>query len=412
MTGTSGIGDMHDSLAQHFQQRLPDRDVNDPEYVSELVAVILACAREKSASDVHLVPAAEKLCMSWRVDGVLQAIAEFPRELTPKVVARLKVLADLLTYRTDLPQEGRLREGGTDIETRISTFPTLFGEKAVIRLFVGSGRYRHLDDLGLPAEVLDCLRGLLHETGGVTLLTGPAGSGKTTTIYACLREIVDKSAAGRSLVSLEDPIEVVVPGVAQSQVHLSAGFDMATGLRSLLRQDPEVIMVGEIRDRDTAETVFQASLTGHLVITTFHAGSAARAVSRLSDMGIEPYLLRSGLLAILCQRLLRRLCKCAEETAAPEARLGLPVENVRVPVGCEECGSTGYRGRIVLTEMLLPGHTEVGRAILSRTDAARLEQLAVAAGMVNQWERAYQVVAAGITSPAEVHRVLGFSQPV
>jgi len=403
---------MHDLLAQRFQKQLPARDVNDPEYVSELVDVILACARQCAASDVHLVPAADALGMSWRVDGVLQPIAEFPSELTPKVVARLKVLAELLTYRTDLPQEGRLRGGDADVETRISTFPTLFGEKTVIRLFVGFGKYHHLDDLGLPGEVLDCLKRLLHETGGVILLTGPAGSGKTTTIYASLREIVDKSAGGRSLVSLEDPIEIVVPGVAQSQVNLSAAFDMATGLRSLLRQDPEVIMVGEIRDRETAETVFQASLTGHLVITTFHAGSAARAVSRLSDMGIEPYLLHSGLLAILCQRLLRRLCGCASETTAPEARLGLPVESVRVPVGCDQCGGTGYRGRFVLTEMLLPSQTEVGRAILSRSDAARLEQLAVQAGMVSQWERAHQTVSAGITSPAEVHRALGFSQSV
>lgn len=399
-------------LAERFQQQLPARDANDPEYVPELVDAVLSAARQAAASDVHLVPAAESLQMSWRIDGVLQHIAEFPKAISPKIVARLKVLSQLLTYRTDVPQEGRLRDGDSEAETRISVFPTLFGEKAVIRLFVGSGKYHYLDELGFPNEVSEPLKKLLNETGGVILLTGPAGSGKTTTIYAGLREIINKSAGGRSLVSLEDPIEVVVPGVAQSQVNLPAGFDMPIGLRSLLRQDPDVIMVGEIRDRETAETVFQASLTGHLVISTFHAGSTARAVSRLSDMGIEPYLLRSGLLAILCQRLMRRLCDCAGSTHDPSARLGLPVENVRVPVGCEKCSGTGYRGRIVLTEMMLPNQTDVGRAILSRSDASRLEQIAVQAGMVNQRQRAHQTVSDGITSPEEVYRVLGFSQSV
>ena len=323
------------------------------------------------------------------------------------------MLAQLLV-RTDVPQEGRLR-GSTDEtgsetggEVRISTFPTLFGEKAVVRLFAGSGKFRKLDELGLPGEVLDTLRGLLDETGGVILLTGPAGSGKTTTIYAALRELADKFRGGRSLVSLEDPIEVVVPGVAQSQVNPAAGFDMPTGLRSLLRQDPEVMMVGEIRDRQTAETVFQASLTGHLVLTTFHAGSAAQAVNRLSDMGIEPYLLRSGVQAILCQRLLRRLCSCAQTSADEGARLGLPVGVVRLPAGCSECQGTGYRGRFVLTEMLLPRSRPnwAGR-FCREAEAHELERLAVAAGMVPQIQRACEAVAAGWTSPGEVRRVLG-----
>ena len=395
-------------LAERFRQQLASRDARDPDDVPKVVELILTTARQSGATDVHLLPAAEGLHMQWRIDGVLQRIAEFPRELSPKIISRLKVLAQLLTYRTDVPQEGRiLEDANTSLETRISTFPTLFGEKAVVRLFAAAEKYRRLDDLGLPVEISGQLRRLLDETGGVILLTGPAGSGKTTTIYACLRELVDKSQGGRSLVSLEDPIEVVVPGVAQSQVNLPAGLNLETGLRSLLRQDPEVIMVGEIRDRGTAETVFQASLTGHLVITTFHAGSAAGAISRLSDMGIEPYLLRSGVLAILCQRLLRRLCQCARLTDDVEARLGLPVTRAALPAGCPECGGTGYRGRFVLTDMLLPDRSEVGRAILSRDDAGTLEQLAVQAGMVTQRERACRAVEEGITSPGEVRRVLG-----
>lgn len=425
---------------------MPAASESDPHYVPQLVAAILNAARSGRATDVHLVPTQQRLEMHWRIDGVLQPVAHFPAEIAPRTIARLKVLARLLTYQTEVPQEGRL-EGNAGDETRLSTFPTLFGEKAVIRLFVGAGQYLRLGELGLPPETLSSLKRLLEETGGVILVTGPAGSGKTTTIYAALRELADKTRGGRSLVSLEDPIEVVVPGVAQSQVQPAAGFDMATGLRSLMRQDPEVIMVGEIRDRSTAETVFQAALTGHLVLTTFHAGSAAQAINRLSDMGIEPYLLRSAIRAILCQRLVRRLCTCARESTAEEDRLGLPIrtteegkstiedrgskiENralsgqpildprssildprppVRLPVGCAACQGTGYHGRFLLTEMLLPEQTELGRAILSRSDEAQLERLAVEAGMVTQYNRACQGVAEGLTSPAEIRRVLGFA---
>lgn len=398
---------MYEPLRARFAERLAASRPDDADYVPQLVDAVLQGARESQASDVHLRPTEHAIEMKWRIDGVLQPVAEFSRELGPKIVGRLKVMADLLTYRTDLPQEGRLHGGNAAVETRISTFPTLFGEKVVIRLFVGSGRYRYLDDLGLPPEVRATLSRLLNETGGVILLTGPAGGGKTTTIYACLREIVDKTAGGRSLVSLEDPIEALVDGVDQSQVNPAAGFTMQGGLRSLLRQDPEVIMVGEIRDRATAETVFQASLTGHLVITTFHAGSAARAVSRLSDMGIEPYLLRSGLSAILCQRLLRRLCACAQPVEDPQDRLGLPVERASEPAGCAECAVTGYRGRTVLAEMLLLDDAEIARAILARSDALHLDKLARRTGMVSQWQRACEAVEEGLTSPQEVIRVLG-----
>jgi type II secretory ATPase GspE/PulE/Tfp pilus assembly ATPase PilB-like protein len=398
-----------ESLSEQFQRELPRLNAHDPNYVPHLVSTILSAARAARATDIHLVPSADQLQMRWRIDGVLVRIAEFPANLAPRVVARLKVLSQLLTYRTDVPQEGRLHGPAAETaeEVRVSTFPTLFGEKVVVRLFAGAGKYRKLLELGLPTDVLETLQALLEETGGVILVTGPAGSGKTTTIYAALRDLANKSHGGRSLVTLEDPIEVVVPGVAQSQVNPTAGFDMSGGLRSLLRQDPEVIMVGEIRDRSTAETVFQASLTGHLVLTTFHAGSATQAVNRLSDMGIEPYLLRSSVRAIVCQRLLRRLCGCAKSAADEESRMGFPVGVVRIPTGCVECGGTGYRGRFLLAEMLLPQPGDVGRAILSRTEARELERLAVDAGMITQQQRACDAVAAGWTSPAEVRRILG-----
>lgn len=445
------------SWGEQFRQRLDGYNPADPQHVTSVVEAILASAREAGASDVHLVPQESGLAMQLRIDGVLQPVAELPKVTSSNIVARLKVISELLTYRTDVPQEGRIRPdsvatnghgarcefansaspldrksaesvAGSEapcralvssngartefVEMRVSTFPTLFGEKAVVRLFVGSGGFRYLGELGLPEDIESAVRRLLERRNGLLLITGPAGSGKTTTAYASLREIVRASGAARSISSLEDPIEAVVPGVAQSQINAAAGFDYATGLRSLMRQDPEVIFVGEIRDRQTAETAFQASLTGQLVLTTFHSSSAAGAVSRLSDMGIEPYLLRSGVIGILAQRLLRRLCECAVDEPDGEAGqgafLGLDVRRAKRAVGCERCGGTGYRGRMIVSELLQPDLSGLGRAILSRGDAAEIEGLAVRAGMLTLLRRASLAVEAGQTSPAEVRRVLGW----
>ncbi len=402
---------MAEAIETHIARALEGLQPASEQYAVEVIDRLLAAGQQLGASDLHFQPAAEGLEVRLRIDGVLHRGHVFPAAVAGNLLARLKVCADLLTYRTDVPQEGRIRASDSPIEMRVSTFPTIYGEKAVVRYFAGPRRYLYLDDLGFPPDVVDPLRRLLGETSGAILATGPAGSGKTTTVYACLRELAAQSAGQRSLVSLEDPVEVPVPGVAQSQVNPRVGLDLATGLRFLLRQDPEVILVGEIRDPATAEAAFQASLTGHLVLTTFHAGSAAEAISRLSDMGIEPYVLRSGVLAILGQRLLRQLCACARWTEDPAARLGLPVDRVRVPVGCAQCRGTGYGGRMVLAELLTAQRTELGRAILSRSDAATLERLAVAAGMITRWQRGYEAVRQGLTSPAELRRVLGFGEP-
>ncbi len=398
------------TTVSEIRQQLQQLDASDAGYATRFVELLLAAARAAKASDVHLQPVPDGLDVRWRLDGVLQQVGIFSRGETADVVARLKVLAELLTYRTEVPQEGRIRDRPGEIEMRVSTFPTLHGERAVVRLFAAQQSFQHLPELGLPSEIRQTLEQALCETSGALIISGAAGSGKTTTAYACLRQLVAASQGGRSIVSLEDPIEVAVDGVAQSQVNAGHGFDLLMGLRSIMRQDPEVILVGEIRDREAAEIVFQASLTGHLVVTTFHAGSAAAAVSRLSDMGIEPYLLRSGTLAILNQRLVRQLCQCARETTAKEQLLALPLDSACEPVGCERCRHTGYQGRIVLAEMLQPDHTQLGRAILSKSDADHLQRLAAQNGMVTCWQRGLELVRHGRTSPSELRRVFGFSE--
>jgi len=395
--------------AEAFRSEIEAKSFQSSTFATEAVDALIRASVGVRASDVHLQPTSGGFEIRWRVDGVLHPVTVLPNEVAPKIVARLKVLAELLTYKTEIPQEGRIRNGQADAEMRLSTFPTLFGEKAVLRFFSSSGNLQRLDDLGLPAEIQAGLRRLLNATSGAILFSGPAGSGKTTTIYACLRELVATTEGRRSLVTLEDPIEVPVAGVAQSQVNPGTGFSLDLGLRSLLRQDPEVIAVGEIRDRETAEVAFQASLTGHLVLSTFHAASASAVVGRLSDMGIEPYLLRSGLLAVIGQRLVRRLCECSQKSDDVRQKHGLNVTQFRIPIGCEKCSKTGYFGRLVLAEMLEPEPTELGRAILSRTEISRLETLAIEAGMISLWQRARTAVEAGLTSPAEVTRVLGLA---
>ncbi len=402
MNQATEAGDITDQLRQ--------LDPGHAEYATRFVDQLLQAAQTIAASDIHLQPTPAGLDVRWRIDGVLQPIGCFPRGEAADIVNRLKVLAELLTYRNDVPQEGRIRraEAG-QVEVRVSSFPTLHGERAVVRMFAALDDFLHVDRLGLPDDLVVSLRRLISETSGAMIISGPAGSGKTTTAYACVRELVRMANQGRSIVSLEDPIEVAVDGVSQSQVNSSGDFTLATGLRSLMRQDPEVILVGEIRDRETAEATFQASLTGHLVISTFHAASAAGAISRLSDMGIEPYLLRSGVLGILCQRLLRRLCDCKQPVAEDPAVAGLPTRRAWSAAGCPACLASGYRSRLVLAELLESSPSELGRAILSRDDSSQLEKLAIQAGMVPIRQQATAAVEAGATSAEEVRRVLGLS---
>lgn len=338
-----------------------------PDGVPVLVDALVAEARRKGASDLHLEPGRENLEVRLRVDGALESLATLPANLAANVAARCKVLAGLLTYRLDIPQEGGMRDGAG--EGRVSTFPVVHGEKVVIRFFQ-PGPDRDLDSLGFEPRVAQALKLALDGREGMILFTGPSGSGKTTTIYACLRRL---AAAGRQVCTLEDPVEREIPGITQSSIRPSAGFDFARGLRSLLRQDPEAIMIGEIRDPETAESALRAALTGHLVIATIHATSAPGAASRLLDMGLEPYLLTGSLRAILHQRLVR---------------------------------SAGGPGRFPLAELLLPG-ASFRKAVLARMDADELSAAALADGMEPLAAAAHRAEQSGRTTEAALIQALG-----
>ena len=396
-------------LTESLFDRLQHLDPQSERFAVDVVQLLLDHARQSRASDLHLIPNAKKqLDVLCRTDGLLHPVACI-QSAASNIVSRLKVLAELLTYRNDLPQEGRIRNTGDGVEMRVSTFPTVHGEKAVVRLFVGSGKFLQLEDLRFPADVLTQCNQWLAQPQGVLLVSGPAGAGKTTTLYAALRQIQLQSLTPRSLCSLEDPIEALVPGVAQSQMNPQAGFTYEVGLKSLLRQDPEVLMVGEIRDKVTAEIVFQASLTGHQVLTTFHAGRAAEACGRLLDMGIEPYIIKSGLLGILGQRLVRTLCSCRRESTAEADLIGWPVQRASVAVGCPECGLTGYKGRLPLVEALAARAGSVGAALLRRASVQEIDRAAIEAGMIPLQRRAADAIEAGLTTVPEAIRVLGIS---
>jgi len=390
------------------RRRLASMNSSLPGYATDAVDVLLDFANQVGTSDVHLQPAETGLDVRFRHDGVLQPVAVVTPGTSSSISARLKVLADLLTYRTDVPQEGRIAKPRHGREIRVSTFPTLHGERVVLRFFGHQREFSRLEDLGNPPQLTARIRDALVETSGAMLVTGPAGSGKSTTLYACLRHIVLDSGGARSVVSIEDPIEVPVAGVAQSQVDPASGFDLKTGLRSLMRQDPEVIMVGEIRDRDTAEFAIQASLTGQLLLGTFHSDTSAGAVTRLIEMGIEPFLVRSGLITVVTQRLLRTLCQqCARESTDPATFYGMEVDRARVPGGCPQCNGTGYRGRAMISEFLDVRNDQIGRAILRKADSRELYRIAIDNGMTPMFMQAGSLVREGRTSPAEVWRVLG-----
>ncbi|MCL2349258.1 MAG: Flp pilus assembly complex ATPase component TadA [Planctomycetaceae bacterium] len=398
-----------------FSQWLADVAQLKGDVVVTMIERILAEAARIGSSDVHFQPGKDGVEIRFRVDGVLHLIGVLPMEHAAQIAARLKVLSNLLTYKIDIPQEGRVRFGmipGVNKEMRISTVSTLYGERVVVRFFPEETRYHYPDELGLPTDIQEGLLRAIQKNSGAILLCGSAGSGKTTTAYALLRELADRSETMRSIVTLEDPIEHALERIAQIEVSHKNQLTLNEMIKYMMRQDPEVLLVGEIRDLATAEAAFQAALTGHLLMTTFHAGSAADAVGRLCEIGIEPFVLRSGISYVLCQRLVRRLCsECAdirtESLSLTIARTSCDLSHYASPKGCDKCSGTGYYGRILLAEALPLENDEVMRTLLDRRETQTIEQIAVEHGMISMSARAMSLVEAHVTSPHEIRRVFG-----
>jgi general secretion pathway protein E len=343
------------SLADSVPETEDLLEQEDDAPIIRLINALLAEAIRENASDVHIETFERDLVVRFRVDGVMREVVRPKRQLAPLLVSRIKVMARLDIAEKRIPQDGRisLRIGGREVDVRVSTLPSSNGERVVMRLLDKQAGRLRLENLGMDAKTLDRLRDIVHKPHGIFLVTGPTGSGKTTTLYSSLAEL---STATINILTVEDPIEYNLPGIGQTQVNTKADMTFARGLRAILRQDPDVVMVGEIRDLETAEVAVQASLTGHLVMSTLHTNTAVGAVTRLVDMGVEPFLLSSSLIGVLAQRLVRVLCPdCKTFRAANSSELQfLRVGNARVfePGGCDQCQHTGYRGRTGIYELI------------------------------------------------------------
>jgi len=363
-------------------QNMPDSEAADRgESAPQVLERLVTQAERAGASDIHLQMRSDSASVAFRLDGVMTPTAELPAPVAERVVGRIKFLARLKTYQESLPQDGRIDKAALNARTdvRVATYPTVTGEKIVLRLFDTTG-IRALNELELPGEILAELEHFLRQTSGLLLLTGPAGSGKTTTIYACLRHLAEQG--GRHIITVEDPAEQIIPGVMQTEVNEAKGLDFAKAARHLLRQDPQVLVIGEIRDEETANIAVRAALTGHLVISALHAGSCRGVFERLLGLCSDHSAVASSLELVLNQRLLRRRCAgCFGK-------------------GCPACLSTGYRGRLPLVEWLRLNDT-FRRRVAART----LDDLTARPALA---EIARTLIESGLTDDAEVNRVLGF----
>jgi general secretion pathway protein E len=384
-------------LQGHFVDAIgTDKLIDLPAEPVALVDALLKAAMERRASDVHFQPIRDALRIRLRVDGLLQDVRCVGPELGRSAVNRLKVMAGLLSYRSDLPQEGRigLREAPEEVrEVRVSSFPTVEAEQAVVRILYDDASLRDLDRLGLPEAVSSELNRFCLARQGMLLMTGPAGSGKSTTLCAMLRRILELRP-GVSVMSLEDPVERRIDGVSQVQIAPGAEMTFPVALRSLLRQDPEVLMIGEIRDTQTAAIAVEASLTGHLLLTTLHSGSCVEALVRLTQMGIDRCQITSSVLGVVNQRLLRTLCPSC----------GLSPQGPGRPVGCPNCLNTGYLGRVAIGEMV-PMFDELAEDLRRGRDTRLLRQTVAQSGHASLAQMAAWLVGQGRTTTEEVRRV-------
>jgi type II secretory ATPase GspE/PulE/Tfp pilus assembly ATPase PilB-like protein len=387
--------------------------------VSEVVDLILQKAALTEASDVHIEPSRSGIRVRYRIDGVFQDLGMLPLAMRDQLVSRIKVLADLISHKREVSQEGRVTiQAGSKLgEFRVSIVPTIAGERVVLRMFNPARGLFDLERLGYPDEFVHKLETLLFDLRGMVVVTGPSGSGKTTTLYACLRKIHQKNDQFASIVTIEDPVEYDFGSWAQIQVNRQVGLDFAKILAAVLRQDPEVIMIGEIRDQETCDIALRAGLTGHLVLTTIHSGSASEVVTRILNMGIEPFVCASALSGVVAQRLVRLVCSsCAEDYTPEKAQhdfvartIGRTDVRFRKGRGCQRCGYTGFRGRTPIAELLI-FDDQLRSLILEQPSTATLRKFAVGRGMHTLLEDGLEKVARGETTLDEVFRVVSLRE--
>jgi type IV pilus assembly protein PilB len=373
----------------------------------QMVNAMVNDAVRLGASDIHIEPRSNCLEVRLRVDGVLQVWKELPKDLQDQIAVRIKVLADLDINEKRLPQDGRIAitMPGKSFDMRISSLPVLYGEKIVMRLLDRSMSVRSLDGLDFAPFNQTAFEDLIHQPLGLVLVTGPTGSGKTTTLYSALNVLRSKAV---NIVTCEDPVEVNMEGINQSAVNEKVGLTFARQLRAILRQDPDIILVGEMRDQETAEIAFRAAMTGHLVLSTLHSNDAPTSVTRLIDMGVPPFLIASGLLGMVAQRLVRRLCARCRRQGPPTPRqagmLSIPESQpIWHPVGCSECENSGYKGRIGVHEVVAIDE-KFSRLIMDKASSSILRRAAIDTGMVPIREDALTKIRAGLTSPEDVMR--------
>ena len=389
-----------------------DAGAEDDASIIRFVNQVLKDAIELRASDIHLEPFEDEFKIRYRIDGELQEVPVPPqlKQFQPAIVSRVKILSHLNIAEKRLPQDGRIkvRIDEAEVDIRVSIIPMLHGEAVVMRLLRQNSTLRGLSQIGLNTRELECFQRVLQLPHGIILVTGPTGSGKTSTLYTALNEIND---AVRKIITVEDPVEYQLKGVNQIQVNEKSGLTFARGLRSILRHDPDVILIGEIRDQETAQIAVQASLTGHLVFSTLHTNDAPGALTRLVDMGVEPYLVASSLEAVLAQRLVRVLCPHCKQpdnsptAAALKAKLGIPAENVIYKtVGCRECRNTGFYGRHAIFEWM-DTNEEIRQMILKSASTDQVRDAARRGGMRTLAEDGWRLVAAGVTTVSEVMSV-------
>lgn len=400
-----------ESLAENVPvtEDLMEQEENSP--IVKLINALLSQAIQEKASDIHIETFEKHMSVRMRVDGVLREVLQPKRELAPLLVSRIKVMANLDIAEKRVPQDGRiaLRFAGREVDVRVSTMPSSHGERVVLRLLDKNAGNMNLNQLGMQNQLTEQLNTLIHKPHGIILVTGPTGSGKTTTLYASLTRLNNHS---RNILTVEDPVEYQLDGIGQTQVNPKVEMTFARGLRAILRQDPDVVMVGEIRDQETAEIAIQASLTGHLVLSTLHTNSAIGAITRLHDMGVEPFLLSSSLIGVLAQRLVRRLChECKEPHPADATDLALmelkdPGSPVTIykPKGCEHCNYQGYKGRLGLYELLTVDH-QVGQMIHDNAAEHQIEKYVRSQSVPSLRADGVQRVLEGSTSLEEVLRV-------